>query len=442
MMSLSSSFSLSSSVLPFDQSWSIPPGFQVYYSPCSTKTINEIPPLLYCIHGVNHSGLSFQLLSNYVKEIGSLLTYDLRGHGQSTIPLGGDLSLNTLVNDSFTVLDTFLLTNYLSVPSTTTSSTNTISNTSTEPKSTSPIIPKIPIILIGHSLGASIVTQLSSLWSNHYSSLSSSSSPLSSLNISLAGLMMIDFTEGGALSSLEYMKNITDKLALQKFPTVQTAIDWILHSQMLKLRTSAELSIPSCLQYIPNTHHQQSVNEMNNNNNDDENPSTQHISLSMNNQDSTSTPISSLSSSSIDNTIPISYYQWRASEFLQQSSSYWFDWFTGSTERFLSSSCPRLLFISSMDKLSQDSGLMAGQVSGKYQLSIIAGVGHVMQEDAPDKLGIVIRAFLSRNHLCTEIEHNLLQMKLHTIQQQKQLLSPNHGSPSSSPQKSKSSFSP
>lgn len=409
--------------LPFDKSWMVsPPDLQVYFSRCSTPTTLEIPPLLFCIHGANHSSSSFALLSTYLKEVCDILTLDLRGHGRSSkVENTTDISLSTLVNDCFCVLDHYLSSVSPSDSRATTDNMNTSSSSSSSiPQTISSIsttgqaiseststVSNVSVILIGHSLGASIVTELSSRWSSHYSG-----NPPTHTVPHLKGLVMIDFTEGGALASLQLMEKITHQLATQNFRSHQEAIEWSLHSHMLRLRTSAELSIPFCLEPVQST------------------TTVTHLdSGSLSNVTSSSPTSSSLSASP---SVSHLSYKWRASEFLNVSPRYWMDWFTGSTDRFLTSSCPRLLFVSSMDRLSLDSALMGGQVSGKYQLSVIPGTGHVMHEDAPDKLALVLRAFLSRNHLSTEIENILLEKKLHPIHERKQQQSP---SSSSSPGK-------
>lgn len=53
--------------------------------------------MFFCIHGAGHSALSFATLAKEVKNFGTLLAYDLKGHGFSKKDVGNyDFSIETL----------------------------------------------------------------------------------------------------------------------------------------------------------------------------------------------------------------------------------------------------------------------------------------------------------------------------------------------------------
>lgn len=53
-------------------------------------------------------------------------------------------------------------------------------------------------------------------------------------------------------------------------------------------------------------------------------------------------------------------------------------WFTGLSSKFLSARTARLLVLAGAERLDKE--LMIGQMQGKFQLVVLAGVGHIVHE--------------------------------------------------------------
>lgn len=53
-------------------------------------------------------------------------------------------------------------------------------------------------------------------------------------------------------------------------------------------------------------------------------------------------------------------------------------WFEGLSAKFLTTRAARLLVLAGTDRL--DNQLMIGQMQGKFQLVVVPGVGHMLQE--------------------------------------------------------------
>lgn len=84
--------------------------------------------LYFCIHGAGHSAQSFALMAKELKKFGTLIAFDLKGHGHSKNTKNlEDMSIETLVDETIYVL-----------------------------KEVMKLYPEQNIIMIGHSLGGSI----------------------------------------------------------------------------------------------------------------------------------------------------------------------------------------------------------------------------------------------------------------------------------------------
>lgn len=53
-------------------------------------------------------------------------------------------------------------------------------------------------------------------------------------------------------------------------------------------------------------------------------------------------------------------------------------WFTGLSNKFLTARTARLLVLAGTERLDKE--LMIGQMQGKFQLVVLAGVGHMIHE--------------------------------------------------------------
>ena len=81
-----------------------------------------------------------------------------------------------------------------------------------------------------------------------------------------------------------------------------------------------------------------------------------------------------------------------------------------TTARFLAAPCARLLLLPDADGL--DAPLAAAHMRGACEVRPVPGAGHVLHEDAPDKVAEALRAFLSRHGLSSRAEEALLREKL------------------------------
>ncbi len=94
--------------------------------------------MFFCIHGAGHSALSFATLAKEVKNFGTLVAYDLKGHGFSKKEVGeGDFSIDTLNSEAIETLKE-LMQRY----------------------------PEKNVIVVGHSLGGSIGCRIVDILTN------------------------------------------------------------------------------------------------------------------------------------------------------------------------------------------------------------------------------------------------------------------------------------
>ncbi|KAL1455077.1 hypothetical protein WDU94_009197 [Cyamophila willieti] len=87
-------------------------------------------------------------------------------------------------------------------------------------------------------------------------------------------------------------------------------------------------------------------------------------------------------------------YSWRVNLF--NTESYWQEWFTGMSDKFLECPAKKLLVLCGTDRL--DTKLLRGQMQGKFQ-TIYIKCGHQIQEDRPDELSDEVASFLIRHKL-------------------------------------------
>ena len=89
--------------------------------------------VFFCLHGAGHSAMSFACLAKYLKVHSTVVTFDFRGHGDHYCENETDMSEETLLKDTTEVLL------YVS---------QTFKDSS--------------IIMVGHSMGGSIATKVTS----------------------------------------------------------------------------------------------------------------------------------------------------------------------------------------------------------------------------------------------------------------------------------------
>ncbi|ROW18263.1 hypothetical protein VPNG_00416 [Cytospora leucostoma] len=170
----------------------------------------EKGPLFVMHHGAGSSGLSFAVVGAEIRKrlpSAGILSLDARGHGSTTTtgdaPL--DLSLETLRTDLLSAIqETQAQMGWKELPA---------------------------IVLVGHSLGGAVVTDLAKSFA---------------LGNSLLGYAVLDVVEGSAMDALQSM---TTYLSTRPtgFTSVQAGIDWHIRSRTIRNSISARTSVPALL---------------------------------------------------------------------------------------------------------------------------------------------------------------------------------------------------
>ncbi|EMC95175.1 hypothetical protein BAUCODRAFT_110514 [Baudoinia panamericana UAMH 10762] len=184
--------------------------YHVYLTP---PTDVQKGPLFICHHGAGASGLSFAVFAKHICQRlpgAGILSLEARAHGSTVtdIETGNqitDFSLATLTSDALAMIT--LTQHHLSWPT----------------------LP--PSILIGHSLGGAIATQLAVDYA---------------LGHALLGYTVIDVVEGSALEALAHMKTYLSSRPTT-FNTVDEAITWHTRTRTIRHAESAHVSVPSLL---------------------------------------------------------------------------------------------------------------------------------------------------------------------------------------------------
>lgn len=211
------------------------------------------------------------------------------------------------------------------------------------------------LVLVGHSMGGSVVV--------------SAAHGLSAKGFNrISGVAVLDVVEGTAMDALSVMRSVV--LAHPSgFASVEDAIRWHVDSKTIANLDSARVSVPPLIEPNPLF--------------------------------DTNAPLADDEQQEIldDPTAPFPVdpqthaYRWKAD--LLATEPYWPSWFRGLSSRFLSVKTARLLLLAGTDRLDRE--LMIGQMQGKYQLEVIADVGHSLHEDAPEKTARILVDFWRRN---------------------------------------------
>lgn len=408
-------------------------------------------PLVVLMHGANYSARSFTLLRAKLAALGmSVLTYDARGHGGSDDgPKTTTLDASVLSSDCLAVVEGALAMLPLKAGDA-----------------------PLPLALIGHSMGGAIASHIAAAWPRSSATGAGSgdagglapSAPAAGVaaaaarvaaRCQLACLVVIEMVESLALGALPHMRAMLHAMP-HAFASAEAAVEWALASRTLRLRASAQLSVPYQLVPIRTGaaaapaaagEEGEAVSVAANGGagsggSAEEGaaakpaaaatapiPATAAASISR--EDSTADgPAASSGASPAEPeaaaAVPASAaepepeptVEWRAWPFMQASVDCWRDWFAGTTARLLAAPCPKLLLLADAESL--DGPLTVAQMQGKLQVRVIAGAGHVLHEDAPDKVGEAITAFLSRHGITREAEAALLAAKLTRAREQAQ----------------------
>ena len=190
------------------------------------------------------------------------------------------------------------------------------------------------LILIGHSMGGSIATKTCC-------QILKEEEKYKELYKKMQGLMVIDVVEGTAMDALPFMENIVNNRP-ERFNSIQKGIEYMYKSGTIKNIDSARISVPPLLR--------EDINK-----------------------NGTKT------------------YVFKTN--LMESKPFWNEWFIGLTKAFLSCNIPKTLMLAGIERMDKD--LTIAQMQGKYKLSILRNVGHIMHEDKPEEVMKVIKDFIT-----------------------------------------------
>ncbi|KAF8903735.1 Alpha/Beta hydrolase protein [Gymnopilus junonius] len=157
----------------------------------------------------------------------------------------------------------------------------------------------------------------------------------------IAGVAVLDVVEGSAVEALPHMNSLLNARP-EGFDSMEEAIEWHVNTNTIQNSSSARLSIPSAIQHVPEA------------------------------------------------SLP---YQWRTP--LRSTAPYWLSWFQGLSSSFLAARTARLLVLAGTDRLDKE--LMIGQMQGKFQQTVVSGVGHMLHEDDPTQIAEIMVRFWRRN---------------------------------------------
>lgn len=187
---------------------------EVVYHAYLTSPVGK-GPLFVMHHGAGSSGLSFAVMASEIRKrlsTAGILAIDCRGHGSTYAPgdKALDMSLETLSSDLFNVVQL----------------TKTEMAWSEMP----------PIVLVGHSLGGAVVTDLAKS---------------GKLGTSVLCYAVLDVVEGSAIDALQSMQTYLSTRPLG-FATLQAGIEWHIRSRTIRNSISARTSVPALLVFDEN----------------------------------------------------------------------------------------------------------------------------------------------------------------------------------------------
>ncbi|KAL5332777.1 Alpha/Beta hydrolase protein [Aspergillus crustosus] len=177
-------------------------------------------PLFVMHHGAGSSGLSFATCATDIRKIipdAGVLSADARDHGSTSVTRASedgdadpakaqlDLSLETLHHDLvFVIRETQRKMGWDTLPD---------------------------IILVGHSLGGAVITDVARK---------------GELGAKLLAYAVLDVVEGSAMDALQSMETYLSTRP-SRFPSLASGIEWHTRSRTIRNRTSARVSVPSLL---------------------------------------------------------------------------------------------------------------------------------------------------------------------------------------------------
>lgn len=187
---------------------------EVIYHAYLTSPVGK-GPLFVMHHGAGSSGLSFAVVASQIRKrisTAGILALDCRGHGSTYAPedKAFDMRLDTLSSDLYNVVQL------------------------TKTEMSWPEMP--PIVLVGHSLGGAVVTDLAKS---------------GKLGTSVLGYAVLDVVEGSAIDALQSMHTYLSTRPLG-FATLQAGIEWHIRSRTIRNSISARTSVPALLVFNEN----------------------------------------------------------------------------------------------------------------------------------------------------------------------------------------------
>ena len=192
--------------------------------------------------------------------------------------------------------------------------------------------PEENMIILGHSMGGSIATKTCAR-------VLKNKDQYKELYDKIQGLIIIDVVEGTAMEALPFMEEIVNNRP-PHFTSVEKGIEYMYKSNTIKNLESARISVPPLLKEI----------------------------------DKNGTKL----------------YEWKTD--LMASQKFWVEWFTGLSKTFLHIKVPKILMLAGVERMDKD--LTIAQMQGKFQLSVVQNVGHLIHEDAPEKTLKIIEEFI------------------------------------------------
>ncbi|KAF3175222.1 Protein with carboxyl methyl esterase activity, variant 3 [Orbilia oligospora] len=291
--------------------------FNAYYTPNTGSG-----PLFVTHHGAGSSGLSFAALASEIRKINpeaGIFSFDARGHGGTSTSNDQDFSLSTLSTDLYeALLAAQEQLRWESLP---------------------------PIILVGHSLGGAVITDLAKR---------------GLLGDRLLAYAVLDVVEGSAMDALHSMQSYLLSRPTG-FTSLNQGIEWHVRSRTIRNGRSARVSVPALLYDYSN---------------------------SGGSGDASSSSSSTATTSSGATAVVSNGRPWRWRTDLATTQPFWQDWFVGLSRKFLEAKGGKLLILAGTDRLDKE--LIIGQMQGKYQLLVLPEVGHFLHEDAPEKTAIAV----------------------------------------------------
>ncbi|KAK0630173.1 Alpha/Beta hydrolase protein [Bombardia bombarda] len=320
-------------------------------------------PLFVAHHGAGSSGLSFAVLSAEIRKrlpSAGILSPDARGHGSTTITTitrsqGEGEAESTTGEAKETAPSKQKPTVDLRLSTLSADLYRVIQLTKTAMKW--PSLP--PIILVGHSLGGAVVTDLAR------SGRLSTTTAAPGTTAPLLGYAVLDVVEGSAMDALQSMQTYLSTRPTG-FATLRDAIDWHVRSRTIRNAVSARTSVPALL-----------VDQ----DKDKEKEKEEGEEVEADDNDKKKTSSSSRP------------WKWRTD--LAATQPFWEDWFVGLSKKFLEAKGGKLLLLAGTDRL--DTELTIGQMQGKYALQVFPEAGHFIHEDLPEKTANVLVDFYRRN---------------------------------------------